>query len=78
MTQSTLLTTAQTMSTQELDLTYTALCNALASVGEAQAQQFLAMLSLSLIAHSPSAAHVLPLIAQAQKQCERSEIAEIT
>ncbi len=60
------------MTDSELDQTYTALCNALASVGEAQAQSFLAMLSLSLIAHSPSAAQVLPLIAQAQAQCHQS------
>ncbi len=59
----------QTMSAQDLDQTYTALCNALASVGEAQAQSFLAMLSLSLIVHSPSAEQVLALIEQAQKQC---------
>ncbi len=59
----------QTMSAQDLDQTYTALCNALASVGEAQAQSFLAMLSLSLIMHSPSAEQVLALIEQAQKQC---------
>jgi hypothetical protein len=67
-------TTVLTMSAQELDQTYTALCNALASVGEAQAQPFLAMLSLSLIAHSPSAAQVLPLIAQAQEQCKSVKI----
>jgi hypothetical protein len=59
----------QTMSAQDLDQTYTAMCNALASVGEAQAQSFLAMLSLSLIVHSPSAEQVLALIEQAQKQC---------
>lgn len=58
------------MTAQDLDQTYTALCNALAIVGETQAQSFLAMLSLSLMAHSPSAAQVLPLIAQAQAQCE--------
>jgi hypothetical protein len=63
----------QSMSAQDLDHTYTALCNALADVGEAQAQPFLAMLSLSLIAHSPSAAQVLPLIAQARAQCESIE-----
>ena len=61
------------MTDSELDQTYTALCNALASVGEEQAQSFLAMLSLSLIAHSPSAAQVLLLIAQAQAQCESRE-----
>ena len=62
----------KTITESELDQTYTALCNALASVGEAQAQSFLAMLSLSLIARSPSAAQVLPLIEQAQKQCKGS------
>lgn len=60
------------MTDSELDQTYTALCNALASVGEAQAQSFLAMLALSLMARSPSAAQVLPLIAQAQIQCNQS------
>ena len=58
------------MTDQDLDQTYTALCTALASVGESQAQQFLAMLSLSLMAHSESAAQVLPLIAQAKAKCE--------
>ena len=62
----------KTMTEIELDQTYTALCNALADVGEAQAQSFLAMLALSLMAHSPSAAQVLPLIAQAQTQCNQS------
>jgi hypothetical protein len=60
----------QSMSAQDLDHTYTALCNALANVGEAQAQSFLAMLSLSLIAHSQSAAQVLELIEQAQAQTQ--------
>lgn len=58
------------MTDSELDKTYTALCNALADVGEAQAQSFLAMLSLSLMAHSPSATQVLSLITQAQAQCQ--------
>lgn len=70
MTQNMTPNAAQTMSAQDLDQTYTALCNALADVGEAQAQSFLAMLSLSLMAHSPSAAQVLPLIVQAQEQCQ--------
>ncbi len=64
----------QSMSAQDLDHTYTALCNALANVGEAQAQPFLAMLSLSLIAHSPSATEVHALITQAQMLCKSSEI----
>ena len=58
------------MTDQDLDKTYTALCNSLADVGEAQAQSFLAMLSLSLMAHSPSATQVLSLITQAQAQCQ--------
>jgi hypothetical protein len=66
------------MKDQDLDQTYTTLCNALASVGEGQAQSFLAMLSLSLIAHSPSAAEVLPLIAQAQAQCRSHETTHST
>ena len=69
MTLQNLQNNPQTMSPQDLDQTYTALCNALADVGEAQAQSFLAMLSLSLIAHSPNAEQVLTLIAQSQKQC---------
>ena len=60
------------MTDQDLDQSYTALCNALASVGEEQAQSFLAMLSLSLIAHSPSATQALQLIALAQEQCENA------
>ncbi len=60
------------MTDSELDQTYTALCKALAAVGETQAQSFLAMLALSLMAHSPSAAQVLSLIAQAQTQCNQS------
>jgi hypothetical protein len=69
MTLQNLQNNPQTMSPQDLDQTYTTLCNALADVGEAQAQSFLAMLSLSLIAHSTNAEQVLTLIAQAQKQC---------
>ena len=69
MTLQNLQNNPQTMTPKDLDQTYTALCNALADVGEAQAQSFLAMLSLSLIAHYPSAEQVLALIEQAQKQC---------
>lgn len=60
----------QKMSEQDLDQSYSALCNALASVGTAQVPLFLSMVCLSLMARSESAAQVLPLIAQAQKQCE--------
>lgn len=62
------------MTDSELDQTYTALCNAIADVGEAQTQSFLAMLSLSLIAHNPSSTQVLALIAQSQAQCQGAEI----
>jgi hypothetical protein len=58
------------MTAQDLDLSYTALCNALNEVGEANAQQFLAMLSLSLMARASSAAEALALIAQAHAQCK--------
>lgn len=64
------MTTTPKMSDQDLDQSYSALCIALASVGAAQAPLFLSMLCLSLMARSESAAQVLPLIAQAQQQCE--------
>jgi hypothetical protein len=60
------------MSAQNLDLSYTALCNALNDVGEANAQQFLAMLSLSLMARADNAAEVLKLIENAKSQCHAS------
>lgn len=53
----------------ELDQSYTALCHALNEVGEANAQQFLAMLSLSLMARSDNAAEVLALIENAKSLC---------
>ncbi len=61
---------SKNMTDQDLDQSYSALCTALASVGEAQAPLFLSMVCLSLLARSESAEQVLPLIAQAQKQCE--------
>jgi hypothetical protein len=60
----------QSMTTQNLDLNYTALCNALNDVGEANAQQYLAMLSLSLMARSDNAAEVMALIENARVQCK--------
>ena len=63
-------TMTQKMSDQDLDQSYSSLCTALASVGEAQAPLFLSMVCLSLMARSESAAQVLPLIAQAHQQCE--------
>ncbi|GAB3472317.1 hypothetical protein [Polaromonas eurypsychrophila] len=57
------------MTDDDLDCSYTALCEALAAVGEAQAPLLLSMLSLSLMSRFDQADQVLPLIANAQKQC---------
>ena len=57
------------MTEQDLDQTYSALCQALSSVGQEQAPLFLSMLFLSLISRMEDAPRVLPLIAQAQAQC---------
>lgn len=57
------------MTDADLDRSYTALCEALAKVGEAQAPLLLAMLSLSLMSRFERADEVLPLIANAQQQC---------
>jgi hypothetical protein len=53
------------MTAEDLDKSYTALCNALNDVGETNAQQFLAMLSLSLMARADNADEVLALIENA-------------
>lgn len=58
------------MTTHDLDQSYTALCNAMNEVGEANAQQFLAMLSLSLLARADNAAEVMVLIENARIQCQ--------
>lgn len=58
------------MTDADLDRSYTALCEALASVGEAQAPLLLSMLSLSLMSRFGNADDVLPLIANARTQCE--------
>lgn len=55
------------MTEQDLDTSYTSLCEAITRVGEQRAPLFLAMLSLSLIARQPDAGDVLALIAQAEK-----------
>lgn len=57
------------MTDADLDSSYTALCEALASVGEAQAPLLLSMLSLSLMSRFERADEVLPLIANAHRQC---------
>jgi hypothetical protein len=57
------------MTDTDLDRSYTALCEALAAVGEVQAPLLLSMLSLSLMSRFEQADAVLPLIANAQAQC---------
>jgi hypothetical protein len=56
------------MNNEELDRCYTALCEALARQGEAQASQLLAMLSLALISRQTDAQAVLDLIAQIESK----------
>lgn len=59
------------MSEHDLDLTYTALSQALAKAGEDKAGLLLSTLSLALIARQAAAADVLPLIEDALRlsQC---------
>lgn len=57
------------MTDADLDTSYSTLCEALAQVGEAQAPLLLSMLCLSLMSRFERADDVLPLIANAQKQC---------
>ncbi len=56
------------MTDADLDHSYTALCHALADVGENKAPLLLSMLCLQLMARSASAGDVLPLIALAQER----------
>lgn len=56
------------MTEQDLDTSYTALCNAVTRVGEQRAPLFLAMLALSLLARQGSCDEALSLIAQAEAQ----------
>jgi hypothetical protein len=58
------------MTDADLDESYTALCQALAHVGPAQAPLFLSMLCLSLMSRCDNAADVLPLIDNALVQCD--------
>jgi hypothetical protein len=60
------------MTDQDLDKSYTAMCNAINDVGESRAQQYLAMLSLSLMARADNAAEVMALIENARVQCDAS------
>ena len=57
------------MTDDDLDRSYSALCKSLASVGEANAQLFLSMVCLALMARYERAEDVLPLIANVHAQC---------
>lgn len=63
------------MTDSDLDISYTALCQALGEVGEPQAPLLLAMLSLALMARLPDAASALPLIEQARSRCLQDPLA---
>jgi hypothetical protein len=58
------------MTPNDPDPSYSALCHALNEVGEANAQPFLAMLSLSLMARADNPAEVLALIGNARTQAK--------
>lgn len=58
------------MNDADLDLSYSELCKALAEVGPKRGELFLSMLCLALMARFPSAADVLPLIANVRAQCD--------
>ena len=57
------------MTDQDLDRSYTALCESLAAVGEPKAQLFLSMMCLALMARFQNADDVLALIHTVQAQC---------
>lgn len=57
------------MTDDDLDRSYSALCQSLATVGEKNAELFLSMVCLSLMARYERADDVLPLIANVQAQC---------
>jgi hypothetical protein len=58
------------MTDTDLDQSYSAVCEALSQVGEAQAPLFLSMLCLSLMSRFERADQVLPLIANARARCD--------
>ena len=57
------------MTDEDLDRSYTALCQSLAAVGEERGQLFLSMMCLALMVRYERADDVLPLIANVQAQC---------
>ena len=58
------------MSDADLDLSYTALCNALAAVGPERSELMLSMVCLALMARSEQAGPVLELIARSQRRLQ--------
>ncbi len=58
------------MTDDDLDRSYSALCQALAGVGESQAELFLSMVCLSLMARYERADDVLTLIDHVRAQCD--------
>ena len=65
------------MTDADLDQAYTALCTAMAKVGQAQAPLFLSMVCLSMMSRFEQADDVLPLIANAHAQCENGKINQV-
>ncbi len=65
------------MTDADLDQAYTDLCTAMAKVGEAQAPLFLSMVCLSMMSRFEQADDVLPLIANAQAQCETGKVNQV-
>ncbi len=57
------------MTDTDLDQSYSAVCEALAQVGEARAPLLLGMLCLSLMSRFEHAGQVLPLIENSLAQC---------
>jgi len=64
------------MTDDDLDRSYSALCQALASVGESRSELFLSMVCLSLMARYERAQDVLTLIHHVQAQCA-AEVDEV-
>jgi hypothetical protein len=65
------------MTDDDLDRSYSALCEALASVGEGKAELFLSMVCLSLMARYERADDVLTLIDHVHAQCAAEVEADI-
>lgn len=63
------------MNDHDLDLAYSALCEALAEVGEQRTPLLLSMVCLSLISRMDHAQQVLPLISSALARCQDGDVA---